>query len=135
MTLTALPSSASAAQSVPIAVSVVEDRADDPGVTIGLTAPHVVIGIGGGLDSATAPDLGAALNALVGTVRADVVLDLGELDFIDASGLGVIVAAATRLRAAGGALILRSTPPMALRLLDITSVSDLVQIERTDERP
>jgi anti-anti-sigma factor len=127
--------SASAGRSVPIAVSGVEERAGDLGVTIGFTAPHVVIGVRGGLDSVTAPDLEAALNAAADTVRADVVLDLGELDFIDASGLGVIVAAATRLRAAGGVLILRSTPPMALRILDITHVSDLVQFERSNTAP
>jgi anti-sigma B factor antagonist len=129
MTLTALPRSARAVRSVPIAVSVVEESAGDPRVTMGFTAPHVVVGVRGGLDSVTAPDLGAALDAVVDTVRADVVLDLGGLDFIDASGLGAIVAAASRLRAAGGVLILRSTPPMALRFLDITSVSELVQFE------
>jgi anti-sigma B factor antagonist len=102
------------------------------GVTLDFTGSQVVIGVRGELDLLTAPDLGAVLDAVVDRGHPYVVVDLREVAFVDCFGLGVIAATSTRLRPAGGLLVLRSTPPSTRRILDITGVSDLVQFERSD---
>ncbi len=63
----------------------------------------------------------------------DVTVDMGELDFIDSSGLNALVAALSTLRARGGQLTLRSPTPSAWRILEITGLTDLFGLVGTDE--
>ena len=92
---------------------------------------QVVIEVYGPLDVLTAPDLGDVLEAVVDRGSADVVLDLGEVVSLDSAGLRAIAAESTRLLSAGGALVLRSTPPDVRRLLDVSGVSELVRYEQS----
>jgi len=96
------------------------------------TPHHVVVAVEGDVDPGTATDLRRVLGALVDRRHADVVLDLGGVGFLDGSGIEVIVTAASRLGAAGGRLTLRSPSRMTLRLLELTSVGDLVTVEMGD---
>jgi anti-anti-sigma factor len=108
------------------------DRASrEFGLWVGFTPTQVVVDVFGELDVLTATDLGVVLDAVVDRGPASVVLDLGEVAFLDNSGLRAIAAASRRLRPVGGVLILRSTPPDARRLLDSSGVSDLVRYERS----
>jgi anti-anti-sigma factor len=69
-----------------------------------------VVMLTGEVDLGTVDHLAAALEGLDGRV----VIDLGDLSFLDCSGIGVLVAARKRLRAGGGDLHLRS-PRVAVR--------------------
>jgi anti-anti-sigma factor len=86
----------------------------------------VVVSIQGELDIATAPELTALLGALIDRGHRAVALDLVALDFMDASGLGVIVAALNRLGHSTGALTVRSPPSMICRLLSLTGLSHVL---------
>jgi anti-anti-sigma factor len=85
------------------------------------------IGLRGELDAAAAPSLAAALMRVVDNGVRRLVLDLRELVFLDAAGLGVIVGASMRLSALGGVLTVRSPSPMARRIFDVTGLAGLVQ--------
>src|SRR6478736_7155892 len=61
---------------------------------------RAVVVIRGELDLATAPDLEAALQERLDAGQ-DVVVDLRELDFMDSTGLRVLVAAHARARTDG----------------------------------
>lgn len=67
----------------------------------------------GELDLATAPLLEERLVALDG---ADVLIDLGELGFIDSTGLRVLLSADHRARTGGRALKLTPGPPEVMRV-------------------
>jgi len=102
----------------------------DFGVGAGLDAGHmVVVGVRGELDMVTAPHLGALLDVLVQQAGANLVLDLAELEFMDANGLRVIAQAAFELRPSGRRLALRSVPAMSRRILDLSGVGGFVDIE------
>lgn len=75
----------------------------------------------GELDIATAASLEAAL--LEGREPGDrVVLDMADLEFIDSTGLRVIVHAADAARRGGWELRLRPGPPAVQRVFDIAGV-------------
>lgn len=74
----------------------------------------------GVVDSHTAPALAARIEAL-GTT-GDVVLDIAGVDFIDSSGLRVVVAAHGSLDDAGQKLILVGASDSVDRLLQITAL-------------
>jgi anti-sigma B factor antagonist len=92
--------------------------------------PITTITLAGDLDPATAPSLDDA----VGTLVADdsvgrVVLDLSGLSFLDSSGLRVFVTAREALGARGADLALRAPSANISRLLDITGLGEVIEVD------
>ena len=83
----------------------------------------------GEIDLATAPELAARLDACVDDGHRVVAVDLAEVSFIDSSGLAVLVGAMRRLRSVGGDLVVRNTRPRALRLLDMSGLAGVLNVE------
>src|SRR5205809_2369992 len=67
---------------------------------------HTVLEVRGEVDVYTAPRLRERLIELVEAGARSVVVDLSAVEFLDSTGLGVLVGALKRLRAAGGSLAL-----------------------------
>lgn len=79
------------------------------------------ISVDGEIDAYTAPGVGAAGGAVLdehGTVR----LDLRRVEFIDSSGLGVLVALTASARDGGGDLVLVAPSRSVVRLLQISGL-------------
>jgi anti-sigma B factor antagonist len=88
------------------------------------------ISLVGDIDPATAPQLEACIDeALEDASVTRLVLDLAAVEFIDSSGLRVFVAAREQLRTRDGELVLRSPSATTERLLDITGLTEIVEIE------
>lgn len=85
--------------------------------------------LGGELDADGAARLRALLGERVDTDR-DLTIDLADLQFIDSSGLGVLVGALKRFEAAGHRLALRSPTPSLMRVLEMTGLAEAFPIER-----
>lgn len=84
----------------------------------------------GELDAYTAPQLDAVLSAVArpgGPKR--IVVDLGELDFIDVSGVDALVSANQGAQRTGSQLVLRGVPRQTLKLLEITGLNQVFTIE------
>jgi anti-sigma B factor antagonist len=80
----------------------------------------------GSLDLETAPELQRRLNDLIDAGAALIVLRLGEVEFLDSSGIRTIVEAARRLRDSGGKLLISEASGAAQQVLEIAGVlSDL----------
>ena len=93
------------------------------------SARHVVVEPIGEVDLLTAPALGDLLSALMNRGQTEIVLDLANVEFMDAAGLGVIAVVSSRLRSAGGTFSIRSPSPMIRRLLDISAMDSLLEHE------
>jgi anti-sigma B factor antagonist len=81
----------------------------------------------GEIDMATAPKLRDMLNGLVDAGTTRIVLDCRSLDFLDSSGIGVLIAVRQRL-GDDGALTLESPPPHVRKVLELTGVSEHLEI-------
>lgn len=84
----------------------------------------------GELDLVTAPSLAQALCDAEGEGEGAVVLDLGELTFMDSTGLAVVLRAVKRSQAHGGRLTVRPGSGPALRLLKLTGVLERLPVAR-----
>jgi anti-sigma B factor antagonist len=87
----------------------------------------VVLTIHGDLDLATAGDVAARLEALR-AAREPALLDLDELDFMDSSGLRMVLATAELSDATGWRFTLTHGSEQVRRLFESTRVTDRLPI-------
>jgi anti-anti-sigma factor len=78
----------------------------------------------GELDVATGPLLLRHVRRLVERGATTVTLELDTLDFVDASGVGSLLAAKRLVEAGGGMLVLTPPPPPLHRVLRLCGVCD-----------
>lgn len=97
--------------------------------TRGGTADAPVLAIRGEVDVSTSAALRDELYGIVDTGARRVVVDCSEMDFIDSSGLGVLVGALKRVREKDGEIVLRSLNPSARKVFEITGLTKLFTIE------
>ena len=94
-------------------------------VTDGDTSQHAFrITPTGELDAESAPDLDAALDALIEGGASIVVLDATSIEFIDSTGLRSIVAAGNKIRTRGGRLLIEGMSGAVQRVLEVTGLID-----------
>ncbi|WP_344666958.1 STAS domain-containing protein [Catenulispora yoronensis] len=62
-----------------------------------------------------------------------VVLDLAGLEFLDSSGISLLVHGVKRVRARGGALVLAAAPAKVARLFEVTGLTRVFEIFPTTE--
>jgi anti-sigma B factor antagonist len=97
------------------------------------TAAHVaVIALGGEIDAYTAPRLRAAAEWALQRGAKSLVIDLGEVEFIDAAGLGVIADAARRLGA--GAVAVVTARRSVTRILHLVGLDCVLELFETREQ-
>ena len=89
-----------------------------------------VVTVVGELDLYRADELTESLDAAQEAGR-NVVVDFGGCTFFDSAALGVLTAAADRLRRRGDELILVSDDPRTLKTLEITGLDRIFRVERT----
>jgi anti-sigma B factor antagonist len=92
-----------------------------------------VVAITGDMTLDTAADVLAGLRSVCGA-RCRIILDLTGVTFIDSIGLGVLLEAERRTRAAGGWMRLVCTNQQVLRVLRLTELDDIFTITETVEQ-
>jgi len=81
-----------------------------------------VVAVAGEVDVATAPRLRKEAIDLVAAGHHRMVLDLEAVDFMDSTGLGVLIGVLRRVTAVGGALRVVCTTPRLLDLFRLTGL-------------
>lgn len=97
-----------------------------------------VLTISGELDLSTAPDLERQLEQAMADPQASIMLDLGNCEFIDSTGIALIVRAWQRIDRnegdGGGRFVLCCVNHQVRRLLEITGVESSISMhEGRDE--
>ena len=72
------------------------------------------------------------INELVDQGRLNLVVNLGEVTYIDSCGIGVLVAKFVSLRRKGGDLRFVSVTPRSQRLMEITKLMDIFRLYDTE---
>lgn len=88
----------------------------------------IVVTVTGEVDVYTAPKLKDELVGLIEEGKNQIVVDLEGVEFMDSSGLGVLVGALRRLKEREGTLALVCTKGPVLRILSITGLNKVFPV-------
>ena len=108
----------------------VTDRPPPPGA--GPETGPTIIWLRGEHDIATDTDLRRTLGRAIALNNAAIVIDLSKVELIDASTLGVIVAAWNDLRQQSRSLTMRAPSPHVRRVISICGLHNLLSAEERD---
>jgi anti-sigma B factor antagonist len=103
----------------------------DLGLDVKEQGGWVVLSVSGEVDVATAPRLRERLVDLVTEGNHRIVVDLENVDFLDSTGLGVLVGALKRVRTHDGDLGLVCTQPRILKVFEITGLTKVFAIHKS----
>ena len=94
---------------------------------------RTVIEVGGEIDVYTAPKLRERIIELVDEGQYHLVVDLEKVEFLDSTGLGVLVGGLKRVRAHEGSLRLVCTQERILKIFRITGLTKVFPIHDSVE--
>lgn len=89
---------------------------------------RVVVEVGGEIDVYTAPRLRDKITELVGQGHYQLVIDMEAVDFLDSTGLGVLVGGLKKVRSHGGAMDLVCHQERLLKIFRITGLAKVFTI-------
>jgi len=100
--------------------------------------PHdgaTVVRLRGDIDMNTCGRLRTAVEGLFAEPGGDVVLDLGQVGFLDSSGLGTLIGLQKRANQEQRRLVLSHLTPGIRKVFDVTRLSDAFTIAAEDGAP
>jgi anti-sigma B factor antagonist len=94
---------------------------------------RTVVSVAGEIDVYTAPRLREEITELVAAGTYDIVIDMSEVEFLDSTGLGVLVGGLKKVRAHDGSLHLVCNQDRLLKIFRITGLAKVFVIHDTAE--
>lgn len=89
---------------------------------------RTIIEVGGEIDVYTAPRLRDKITELVGEGSYNLVIDMQKVDFLDSTGLGVLVGGMKKVRAHDGSMQLICNQERLLKIFRITGLAKVFAI-------
>lgn len=89
---------------------------------------RTVVAVGGEIDVYTAPKLRDKISEVVVAGHRDLVVDLEKVEFLDSTGLGVLVGGLKKVRAEDGSLSLVCSQERLLKIFRITGLAKVFTI-------
>jgi anti-sigma B factor antagonist len=87
-----------------------------------------IVALKGRLTVGEASSVREVVNKLVAAARVNVIFDLGDVDYIDSTGLGSLVICFTSIKKAGGALKLLNLNRRNIELLVLTKLHTIFEV-------
>jgi anti-sigma B factor antagonist len=96
---------------------------------IGRHDSTAILAVTGEVDTFTSSGLRDALNEAIDSGAVQIILDVSDMEFIDSTGLGVLVGALKRVRERDGSMTLRKPRQSAMQVLSIVGLTSHFEIE------
>jgi anti-sigma B factor antagonist len=94
---------------------------------------RTIVAVGGEIDVYTAPKLRDRITELVAAGTYDLVIDMEAVEFLDSTGLGVLVGGLKKVRAHDGSLSLICNQDRLLKIFRITGLAKVFVIHESAE--
>jgi len=93
---------------------------------------HTIVSVGGEIDVYTAPKLRDQISDLVTSGKTSLIVDLEGVDFLDSTGLGVLVGGLKKVRAQDGTMSLICSQDRLLKIFRITGLAKVFTIHASE---
>lgn len=93
---------------------------------------RTIVAVGGEIDVYTAPKLRDRISELVSAGNYDLVIDMEGVDFLDSTGLGVLVGGLKKVRAHDGSMELICNQDRLLKIFRITGLAKVFTIHASE---
>ncbi len=94
---------------------------------------QLIVSLRGEIDHHSAVSARTRIDAEIAALRPQrTVLDLKGIDFMDSSGLGLIMGRYARMQAIGGTLVLRNPDERIMRILKLAGLDCKLEFERRE---
>ena len=100
----------------------------DLGLDVSEQNGFAVLAVSGEVDVATVPRLREQLHGLVAQGSNKIIVNLDGVDFLDSTGLGVLVGALKRVRSNDGDLYLVCTQPRIRKVFEVTGLTKVFSL-------
>lgn len=100
----------------------------DIGLEVSELDGWTVVSVSGEVDLYSAPDLRSTLAEMLETGRVHLVVDLTWVEFIDSSGLGVLIGTFKRARNQGGEVRVVVDDPRVKKVFEVTSLDRVFRV-------
>jgi anti-sigma B factor antagonist len=94
---------------------------------------HTIIEVGGEIDVYTAPKLRDKITELVANGDYNLVIDMEKVDFLDSTGLGVLVGGLKKVRTHDGSMELICSQDRLLKIFRITGLAKVFTIHASED--
>ncbi len=93
----------------------------------------LLVQLDGEIDHHSAAEVRESMDKMIGELRPKtLVLELGRIDFMDSSGLGLVLGRYRRLRELGATMLIQNPPDRVEKLLRMAGVDKLIGVRHTD---
>lgn len=93
---------------------------------------HTVVAVGGEIDVYTAPKLRDKITELVNGGHHNLLVDMEQVEFLDSTGLGVLVGGLKKVRAQQGSMELICSQDRLLKIFRITGLAKVFTIHDSE---
>ncbi|MCW2785106.1 MAG: anti-anti-sigma factor [Marmoricola sp.] len=93
---------------------------------------RTIVAVGGEIDVYTAPKLRDKITELVNAGHHDLLIDMENVEFLDSTGLGVLVGGLKKIRAQDGSMVLICSQDRLLKIFRITGLAKVFTIHPTE---
>lgn len=93
---------------------------------------RTVVAVGGEIDVYTAPKLRDKITELVNAGKHSLIIDMEKVDFLDSTGLGVLVGGLKKVRAEDGTMELVCSQDRLLKIFRITGLAKVFTIHDSE---
>lgn len=100
------------------------------GASLDFASDRVVVRLLGHIEVRTASDFESVLGVALDRRDREVIVDAGDVEFLDAAAVGALARVASELDTAGRRLVVRAPGPWFRRLIDSTGLNDRPRTNR-----
>jgi anti-sigma B factor antagonist len=96
--------------------------------TVTEDASHLLLTINGPMELHTVKELQNKIIELNSAVNKDIIIDLSSVDYIDSTGISILIMLNRQQKQKGKGLKIRNATPRVSNLLDLSSLSELLHL-------
>ena len=92
-----------------------------------------IVGINGRLTASDAESVSDQLHQILEIGKKNLTIDMTKLEFVDSSGLSVLICTLKAARSGGGDMVLLNVNPRIMTLLELTRLNEIINIYDNQE--